>query len=134
MVLKAKWYLLKICPVTQNYTTGTVIGDPQYVNVARKEGQNAPGELKGRDFRQELEEKERRLKDKRKPDELEEGENKKRRIEAPKKEEPQFNPLDRDDPDSSDESSSGSSSSDERYIVCDKFINHFSVTLKKQSC
>jgi len=80
----------------------------------RKEGQNAPTDIKARNFREELEEKERAAKsEKRKeqPETLEDGEShKKRRIEA--KPEPRFNPEDKDDPDSSSSPSSSDSDSD----------------------
>eukprot|EP01126_Amoeba_proteus_P032890 TRINITY_DN3211_c0_g3_i2.p1 TRINITY_DN3211_c0_g3~~TRINITY_DN3211_c0_g3_i2.p1 ORF type:complete len:220 (+),score=57.84 TRINITY_DN3211_c0_g3_i2:108-767(+) len=77
----------------------------------RKEGQNAPSDLQGRNFREDLEERERQVSAKREDETsrpLEEV--KRRRIEEPK--EPTFNPLDRDDPDSFEESSESTSKSD----------------------
>uniref|UniRef100_A0A6B2LHC4 Cwf15/Cwc15 cell cycle control protein n=1 Tax=Arcella intermedia TaxID=1963864 RepID=A0A6B2LHC4_9EUKA len=73
----------------------------------RKEGQNAPKEVQKRNFREELEERERKHKEKRdRLIEEEEEKLKRRRIEAPpppNKVEEEFNSADKDDSDSDDD-------------------------------
>jgi len=85
----------------------------------RKKGQNAPEEVHRRNFREELEEREKKHKEKRHKDEDNDGEDdqersKRRKIEAPpsKDQITEFNPLDKDDSESDDSSSEEEEGSD----------------------
>jgi protein CWC15 len=75
----------------------------------RKKGQGLPEEQKVRNFREELETKEKRIQEKKRverPDSaksIEDEEHSKRRRLEPSKKEPEFNPADKDDTDSSND-------------------------------
>jgi len=86
----------------------------------RKSGQGTVEEQKTRNFREELELKEQRIQEKKRPAELrleEDESSKKRRLEI--KREPEFNPLDKDDTDSSqgDDNSDSESDSEEAELM-----------------
>jgi len=80
----------------------------------RMEGQSAPTEVRAKDLKAELEERERKHRER---DDDEETDEPRKRLEATKKEKPDFNPLDKDDSDSSDASSSAENSDEEAELM-----------------